>query len=266
MVEDTFDPSIYARAPKLDVANGVALSIQLLATVPAKPTPAVKKAAQKLRKNTIKLQEAWKERDRIEKPADPRPVDVMADAAMGRLVSRIEDYAGLAADQYPLAERAGEIMAALFPDLEFLRYDYNSQWAETQKRLERIDEEDFAKDIDRIAGPEFLAEVRRIHALYGAAIGVTQARGKAEAPSLAAPLRDVSASIAAYAIQLAAVYMDADTDDSARRAVRAALAPLDDYRIGAARRGARRAPEAMPEAMPEVTPETSVPEIPDAPR
>lgn len=257
-MEDAFDVSIYARAPKLDVASGVALSIQLLATVPEKPVPAVKKAAQKLRKNTIKLQVAWKERDRIEKPADPRPVDVMADAAMGRMVSRIEGYASLPADRYPLATRAGEIIATLFPDLEFLRADFNSQWAETQKRIDRIDEEDLAKDIDRVAGPEFLAEVRRIHAIYGVAIGVTQARGKTVGPSLAEPLRDVSASIAAYAIQLAAVYMDADTDDGTRRAVRAALAPMDDYRTGAARRGARRAPEA--------TPETSIPEILDAPK
>ena len=68
----------------------------------------------------------------------------------------------------------------------------------------------------------------------------------------------MSASIAAYAIQLTAVYVDIDTDDSGRRAVRAALAPIDDYRIGAARRGAKRAPE--------VTPETSIPEIRDAPR
>ena len=258
MVEDAFDVSVYARAPKLDVAGGVALSIQLLATVPAKPVPAVKKAAQKLRKATIKLQGAWKERDRIEKPADPRPVDVLADAAMGRMVGRVELYAGLPAEQYPLALRAGEIMVTLFPDLEFLRADYSSQWAETQKRIERIDEEDLAKDIDRIAGPEFLAEVRRIQALYGVAIGVTQARGKVAVPSLAEPLRDLSASIAAYAIQLAAVYMDADTDDGARRAVRASLAPMDDYRSGAARRGARRTTE--------VTPETSVPEVLDAPR
>jgi len=94
--------------------------------------------------------------------------------------------------------------------------------------------------------------------VYGEAIGVTKARGKAEIPSLAAPLRDVSASIAAYAIQLAAVYMDADTDDSHRRAVRAALAPIDDHRTSAARRGARRATE--------VTPETSIPEVVDPPQ
>jgi hypothetical protein len=258
MVEDAFDVSIYARAPKLDVASGVALSIQLLATVPVKPVPAVKKAAQKLRKATIKLQGAWKERDRIEKPADPRPVDTMADAAMGRLVRRVDGYAGLPADRYPLALRAGEIMVTLFPDLEFLQADYNSQWAETQKRIERIDEEGFANDIDRIAGSEFLAEVRRIHAIYGVAIGVTQAREKAAVPGLAEPLRDLSATIAAYAIQLAAVYMDADTDDSMRRAVRTALAPMDDYRVGAARRGARRVTE--------VTPDTSVPEVLDAPK
>lgn len=255
MLEDTFDPSAYIRAPKLDVAGGVALAIQLLATVPAKPALAVKKAAQKLRKDAIKLQEAWKERDRIDKRPDARPIDVMADGAMGRMVSRVEAYAGLPSDQYPLALRAGEIKVTLFPDLEFLKYDYSSQWAETQKRIDRIDEEDFAKDIDRIAGPEFLAEVRRVHVLYGDAIGVTKARGKIEPPSLAAPLRDVSTSIAAYAIQLTAVFMDADTDDSHRRAVRAALAPIDGYRTSAARRGAKRALE--------VTPESSIPEVVD---
>jgi hypothetical protein len=256
-MEDDFDPSVYTRAPKLDVAGAVALSIQLLAAVPPEPTPAVKKAAKALRKKAIALQNAWKARDRMEKRADPRPVDVMADGAMGRLYGRIEDYAGLPADQYPLAARAQEILATLFPEgLAFLKSEYVVQWAETQKRLERIEEENLATDIDKVAGPEFLADVRRVHKVYGEAVGVTKARGTVDVPSLASPLREVSAAIAVHAVQLVAIVMDADADAPARRAARAALRPLDAYRAAAARREARRGGED------DVSPETQMPEVP----
>lgn len=258
-MEDDFDPTAYARAPKLDVAGAVTLAIQLLASLPKAPPAPVKKAAQILRKRTVTLQSVWKERDRIAKPEDPRPVDVMADGAMGRLHGRIQDYAGLPADRFPLAERAQALLDTLFPDgLAFLTTDFSSQWSETEKKLQRIDEEKLAKDIDQIAGPEFLAEVRRIQTLYGEAIGATRARGKAEIPSLVKPLRDVSSAITGYAIQLVAVLMDVSADDAKRTAARAALTPLDSYRAAAARREARRSSEA--------TPETDVPEVPDSPK
>lgn len=182
----------------------------------------------------------------------------MADGAMGRLHGRLDDYAGLPADRYPLAARAQDILTALFRDgLAFLKSDFASQWSETEKMLQRIDEEGFTKDIDQIAGPEFLAEVRRIHKLYGEAIGVTRARGKAEVPSLVKPLRDVSGAITGYAIQLVAVIMDESADAATRTAARAALLPLDSYRAAAARREARRSGEA--------TPETEVPDVPESP-
>jgi hypothetical protein len=260
MAEDDqdFDPSIYTRPPKLDVAAAVALTIALLAALPLKAPPAVKKAAQKLRKAIVKLQAVWRERDRLAKPSDPRLVDVMADRAMGRLHGRIDAYAGLPAEAYPLATRAQDILNSLFlRGLEFLKDDYASQWAETKKLLDRIDEENLAADIDKIAGPEFLAEVRRIHKLYGNAIGVTQSREKLPVPSLVQPLRDVNAAIAVYSVQLLAVVMDEEADKTLRAAARAALQPMDDYRAGVARREARRATEA--------TPDTPVPEVPDTP-
>lgn len=257
-IDDDFDPTAYARAPKLDVAGAVTLAIQLLTNVPKSPPTPVKKAAQILRKRTVTLQSVWKERDRIAKPEDPRPIDVMADGAMGRLHGRIDDYAGLPADRYPLSARAQQLAKSLFPDgLAFLTTDFASQWSETEKKLQRIDEEGLAKEIDQIAGPEFLAEVRRIHKLYGEAIGATRSRSKAEVPSLVKPLRDVSQAITGYAIQLVAVLMDAGTDAAKRTAARAALAPLDNYRAAAARREARRSSEA--------TPETDVPEVPEGP-
>lgn len=236
-MSDDFDPSSYARAPKLDVPSAVALGIKLLAAMPKNTSAAVKKAAKALRAKVVVLQSVWKERDRIQKQPDPRPIDIQADHAMSRLMGRIEDYASLPADRFPLASRAQGILVTLFPSgLSFLKSDYASQWAETQKRIERIDEESLAADIDTIAGVEFLAEVRRVHKLYGEAIGVTKQRSASPVPSLAVPLRDVGTAMTLYALQLVSVCLDEEASSDARAAAQEALKPFDDARAVAARR------------------------------
>jgi hypothetical protein len=180
----------------------------------------------------------------------------MADNAMGRLHGRIEDYAGLPAETYALAVRAQGILDSLFlTGLAFLKIDFKSQWAETKKRLDRIDEEKLAADIDKIAGPEFLAEVRRVHKLYGQALGLTESKEKPVIPGLVQPLREVISAISAYTIQVLAIVMDEDADKTLRAAARAALQPMDDYREAAARREASRATGA--------TADTEVPEVPE---
>jgi len=255
-MDDDFDASLYTRSPKIDVPGAIALSVKLLAATPAHAPAPVKKAAKALHQKTLKLQSIWKSRDRIDKRIDARPFDVLADHTMSRLVSRIEDYAGLPEETYPLANRARAILATLFPTgLAFLKEDYPSQWAETQKRLDRIDEEGLAADINTIAGPEFLAEVRRVHILYGEAIGVTKSNSSSPVPSLTFPLREICTSITLYAMQLAAVRLDDEASDEQRIAAREALRPLDEYRASAARRDAAR------DSGEPVTPETEVPEV-----
>lgn len=255
-MDDEFDPSQYARAPKVDVPSAIALSIKLLAAVPKNAPTSVKKAAKALRTKVITLQSTWKARDRSDKRPDARPIDVWADHAMSRLVGRIEDYAGLPAETYPLATRAVVILATLFPHgVSFLKSDYATQWAETQKRIERIDEENLAADIDAIAGPEFLAEVRRIHKLYGEAIGVTKPRNESPVPSLSVPLRDVGAAMTLHALQLVSVCVDEDASSEARAAAREALKPFDEFRAGAARRETRNEDAA-------VTQDVDVPDVP----
>ncbi|MDC3962060.1 hypothetical protein KEG38_50035 [Polyangium jinanense] len=252
-----FDPSVYVRPPKLDVPSAVALSIKLVAATPDGAPLSVKKAANTLRQAALSLQESWKARDRVEKRPDARPVDVLADHAMSRLFGRIEDYSGLPAETHPHAARAGVLLATLFPTgLSFLKADYASQWAETQKRLDRINEEDLAADIDVVTGPEFLAEVRRIHKLYGEAIGITKARPEITVPSLVLPLREVGDAIVRHALQLVSVCLDEEAPLESRTAARDALRPLDEYRANAARR------DTPKESNDAVTPETEVPEVP----
>jgi len=255
-MDDDFDASLYTRSPKLDVAGAVALSIKLLAAVPKNAPVPVKKAAKALRQKVLTLQSVWKARDRVEKRVDPRPLDVLADHAMAHLVGRIEDYAGLPQELYPLASRAAALLATLFPTgLTFLKQNYPSQWAETQKRLERIDEEGLADDIDKIAGPEFLSEVRRVHALYGDAIGVTRNNKIGPLPNLSTPLREVSAAITLYSMQLATIRLDDEATPDMRQAAREALRPLDEHRADTSRR-------ETSQQLKEATPESEVPEVP----
>jgi hypothetical protein len=85
------------------MSSAIALGIQLLGAVPRHSPLAVRKAAKALRQKVVTQQTAWKARDRMEKRVDARPIDVLADNAMSRLCGRIEAYAGLPSELYPLA-------------------------------------------------------------------------------------------------------------------------------------------------------------------
>ena len=147
-----------------------------------------------------------------------------------------------------------------FPDgLTFLKLAYTAEWAESEKRLEQIDDGKLANELDAVAGPEFLAELRLAHKAYGEALGVTKASPAApQAPALLEPLRTVQAALAGYALQLAAW---AEADPAAVATVRKALRPLDDYRAAQARRGGADVP-APPEPPRPATPATPIPQLP----
>lgn len=247
-MDDDFDASSYLRLLKLDVPGALALSIALLGAVPPGAPRPVATAARELRKKAVALRAAWRVRDRAERHRDPRPVDILADAAMERLYRRMEEYAGLPYEQHPLALRAEDLLHRLFPSrLSFLSGEFTSQWAVTQTLLDIIDNEKLGPDIDRISGPEFLAEVRRLHEIYGEAIGVSRPSESLRVPSLSAPVREVCGAVVRYAAQLVSTLLDVEADLETRQAARMALAPIDVLRAG------RR--------LPAVTAEAEVPEV-----
>jgi hypothetical protein len=152
----------------------------------------------------------------------------------------------------------------LFPEgLTFLQLAYNAEWAESQQRIARIDKDNLAGEIEELAGPEFLAEVRKAHDNYGRVLGITKAAKGNEPSNLIDPLRAVGKAIVQYALKLAG--MAGDSEKSLQM-VRAALRPIDDHRAASsARRGAgtgQEEGEAAPEAAPPATPATPVPEVP----
>lgn len=252
-MSDDFDPTPYVRPPVLDVASGVALGVALLSAMPKDAPEGVRKAAKKLRSATVDLQQAWTANGRAA-PIDKRPADIRVDKAWGALYSRLDAYASLPANEHKRAKRAAELLDVIYPDgLHFLTLPYNAEWAEGEKRLKLIEEDELKAELDELAGPEFLAEVQKAHRLYGEAIGVTKHEGDGKPVNLVDPLRVLGRAITQYALQVIAL-----VDDTAASAalVKRALQPIDEHRADAARRAARSDKEdAPPPGQPVVVPE-----------
>jgi len=142
---------------------------------------------------------------------------------------------------------------------------YASQWAEQNKRLTKVDALAFAPELDELCGPEFLAEIRRTHALYGQALGITSPAEAPLAAKIGEPLSDLRRVIGQYMRKLAAM---AEDSDESLAVARRALAPIDELRAAAGRRSAptpqgETESEAAPAPVsPSVTPTTPVPAVP----
>lgn len=232
---DDFDPSLYTRTPRFDVAAGIALSRQILTGLPSRQPPPLRRCAERLEQETQTLQRLWREREQAELAVDPRPIDHLADHAWRNLHDRLVAYAAMPEELYPEAAQASELVTMLFPEgLSFLTLDYGSQWAESEKRLQRVISESLTAEIDRLAGPPFLAEVRRCHAMYGEAIGISKPRERRAPVPLSEPLRAMAQALIALCAQLIALYYEGDAEQQSE--VRIALRPIDEFRAAALRR------------------------------
>ena len=260
-----FDPSNYARAPHFDAATGVALGVALLSALPKNVPEDIRKCARKVRASTLALQKAWSEEP--PRPRNKRPVDAACDNAWSCGHGRLSCYASLPADLWPKAERAAELLTLLFADgLAFLCLPFAAQWAEQERRLAMIDQLELAPALDDLCGPEFLAEIRRTHTLYGQVLGITSPARTPFAAKVGEPLRELQRIIGQYMRKLAA--MAEDSDESLAMALQA-LAPIDELRAAAMRRAASPttpedapAPEEEPAPeSPPVTPTTPIPPV-----
>lgn len=175
---------------------------------------------------------------------------------------RISGYAMLPPGAYPISARAEALEKTFFPDgMSFLKAAMEAEWAVSEQLLKRIDDDKLASEIDAVAGPDFLTEVRAAHAAYGEVLGITKAHTVPEdVAALLEPLRALVQAIGDYAIQIVA---SVDRDDAASiKVAKNALLPMDRYREGAARRAAKGGKSAD-ELPPEATPDTPVPEVAD---
>lgn len=231
-MSDDFDPTPYVRPPIMDVPSGIALGTALLSASPKSPPSHVRKAEKKLSAALNNLKNAWQQSLSASKTPDKRPADIRADNAWGALFDRLDAYARLPHDEYPAAHRAAQLLTIVFPDgLAFLTSTYNAQWAEAENRLALISAQQLGPELVSIAGPEFFDELQKSHALYGQALGITQPLKSPEPLNLSSPLRALGKAIVQYAIQIVAMF---DEAESTQAIVRHALRPIDEHRAAQA--------------------------------
>ncbi|MBK6685778.1 MAG: hypothetical protein IPG45_15005 [Deltaproteobacteria bacterium] len=251
------DPTLYTQAahlPNFDVAGGISLATSLRTGMHPKVTPTVKQAAKEMMAAADYLSEGWRE-EPVPTVDDRRPADAAVDRAWGAFFARLLAYSNLPADRYPKATEAGLMIRTLFPDgLTFLKLPYNKEWAESAKRLKRIDDDKLEPSLNAMAGHEFLAEVRRTHDVYGDVLGITKVAPANQAPVRAERLRELRRLMSRYVIRVLGLLGD---DAESQAMVRQCLQPIDDFRAAQARRAATNAAT--------VEPETETPETPDSP-
>lgn len=248
MADAPFDPSVFIRAPIITIESGITLCKTLVDACPKGMPNNVKKARQKLKKVADAAQDALAQRQReLGKinNEDVRRIDVDADNSWSALRMRLESYASLPTNRYARAARAGELLVILFGSdgLKFLQLRYIEQFSTADAVLSRIDSDGLQKDIDVIAGPEFLEHIRFTHAIYSKMVKAMLSRDNKGDVNLLEHVRGLGRAIVDFAMKVCGT-IDED-DPSTVVAVQKALQPITAHRDAAGRRSdAASSPEA----------------------
>ncbi len=240
----TLDPSIYTRAPIVTVASGAALARALASACPPGMPANVQKSRARLERAAEEAMTALSERQRasgVVSDEDARLLDQESDTSWGALRGRLLAWTLLPAERFPEAERAAQLVTKLFGPggLTFLQSDYPTQSTVAEAIVRRIDEDGLQPEIDALAGPSFLAQVRYAHERYVAMVSARLQRQEAESSgNLATQNRALQAAIVDYATKVCAT-LDAD-DPKTEEIAALALRPIDAFREDSARRLAAR--------------------------
>ncbi|AUX45798.1 uncharacterized protein SOCE26_072940 [Sorangium cellulosum] len=238
-MDQSFDASVYVRAPIINIANGVTLASALVAACPQNAPENVGKACTKLKAAAEAAQKALTARRREKgtlTEEDGRALDREADASFGALRMRLVAYSMLPAERFPGARRAGELVKELFGEdgLAFLTAEYSVQNTVMASIVEHIQEAGLEAEIAALAGTEFLQQIGNVLPRYDMMVRDKLQREVAATSNLAAVVRAIQVAIVNYATKVAGM---ADEDEPETiETVRKALRPLDAHREGAARR------------------------------
>ena len=246
----SIDFSALLRTPVLNLANAISLADALVEAAPSGLSGLTLKAKDRLAQASQTARDAIVARQRVLSglpERDTRELDNRADRLWGALRDRLAAQAALREVGVPGAQRAGELNVALFEPggLTFLQKSYPVQLTMMQATLQRIDEDGLAPEIDRYAGPEFLAAIRPVVAEYGRMVSELLRKAEAKSEDFSSHLTAVRSAIVDYA---ARVYATIDPDEPATETrAAAALHPIAQLRARVASGRPSNASEAVEE-------------------
>lgn len=232
----------------------------LLTLRPEESSPAVIEAAEALAAPIDELAAQARAQGRLQPVRDPRPADLRLDRAWGVVEERLQSW-GILPAQAPGPQRAAELLARLFATgRDFLTLPYPQQHAQSERRVQIIEQEGLRDSLDELVGEIFVQELLDAHADYGVALGITVTVEPAVPVYVAESLEALLAAISRYVLQVIAF---ADQHPDNVTPAQRALAPIDAYRRAAARRSNARA-TVVDEPVPIEAKEDTEPS-PDAP-
>jgi hypothetical protein len=98
------------------------------------------------------------------------------------------------------------LLDAIYPNgLKFTQLTFKLEWAESQARLDRLEEEYYSGLLKKLGGVPFLEELREVQRAYGAALMITPGGAPKSARTHEhAPLQEFVEALRAYVVQASA--------------------------------------------------------------
>ncbi|HEU4411004.1 MAG TPA: hypothetical protein VFS43_37475 [Polyangiaceae bacterium] len=237
--------------PRLPASTAVAMGTELLAKADAREAlpPGLDKARGRLEEALERLRAS---RSVLE---DAPVIDAVAvaeadhdlDTTWSALHSFLQGWAKLPGKDEERGA-AQVLLDAVFPNgLKFTQLTFKLEWAESQARLERLEEEYYTGLLKKLGGVPFLEELREVQQAYGEALMITSPPGppKSARTHEHAPLQEFVEALRLYVVQASA---HAETGEGDAQAfVNDLLAPFTTW-LSSVR--ARRAKDKKPGGTP----------------
>lgn len=150
----------------------------------------------------------------------------------------------------PQSVEAASLQASVLPGgLKFILLPYELEWAESETRIQRIERYKLDARIEALGGGVFLESIKKAHAAYGKALGMTAPTAPgAVAPSIRAPLDAFAAALRTYIVKVMGHVEDDEPETQAL--ADKLLQPLAAWDIGPAPKGAPTAAAPVVAAAP----------------
>lgn len=244
------------RVPTGNVAGLLALARGLITACRKDAPPLVKKFKKRLEDAVVQLEAAWTKLDGASGGVDPRLADNAIDSAHAAVSAILEAFTWLPkhVDAQDVAD-AQHARERLYGDgLSFLKLPYPEEWAESQKRIKRIQDENLQATLERLCGKQIVAALFTAHKEYGAALGITAVEDPIVATKVGEPFTNITNAVNQY-VRAVIGTVDEEEPETVELAT-VMLRPVEVYRarILAGRAAARGEDPVAPVPMPPAEP------------